>query len=175
MKEKLLKLVEACINSNEDGLPLIFTNTYYKQLTSIVGVKFRGNSVGGKSGYNVPLRKYEIEEPKFDIDIRFDKQPPLCIKSIVKGNNGNQVITKTTVIGTRKWWITNIKVKTEFEVTIGAKEYHYELRCGSFAYIIDDETVNRFYDMINKKRKDKELKYETDELNERFNKFNITD
>ena len=179
MKEKLLLLIEACIK-DESMYNHTYENGSYRGInerkrlprTSFVSlVQYNGKNVYGIKEYVVDIKPYHTQTDGLELTIGFGKEPLLTIRPILKGNNNSR---PTEVIKVRgyidKWWG---KPWVDYDVTVIREEYHYELRCGKFAYIIDESVVKGFIDQIAEKRI--QLAYQADlkEINSRLTKYNI--
>lgn len=180
MKEKLLNLVNACIRDAS-----MYKNTYegeskqYRGITEraenprtayVSRVLYKGEDVYSNKNYKVDIKPFHTQDDGYSITIGFGKEPQIVIRPILKGNRATLETTTHKVSGTRTTFF-NGKKPTEFDVVVVNEPQHYELRCGSFAYIIPDSIVKDFYDRIIQKRKDLAKEAEEKEINARLAQY----
>lgn len=188
MKDKLLKLVQACINDNT-----MYEHTYHASATAkgncyrginerhtkprtsyTERTEYKGKqvSINGDSIYNCDLLPYHTQKmDAYEINIGFGEEPQLSIRPVLKGNKADLPREVIKVEGTVDRWLTRPKII--FDVTVVTEVYHYELRCGNFIYIIDETIVKDFYKQITNKRKEIALQLEVKEINKRFERYDI--
>lgn len=185
MKDKLLELVNACIGDNS-----MYTHTYIgddsnphakqyrginerieKPRTAYVeDVFYKGESVSSNKEYQIDTRPFYTQGEGYNITIGFGKEPQITIRSILKGNKASLQKTNHQASGTRNSFFNKNK-PCVFDIVVVTESYHYELRCGSFAYIVDDDMVKDFYDIIVKKRVEIKKTEEEKEIDSRLEKY----
>lgn len=183
MKDKLLKLIEVCIEDKS-----MYTHTYgenqsYRginenivkpRISYVFDAEYEGKSVySSDKNFEVDLKPYHKQMDGYSINIGFGKKPHISIIPILKGNKSTQTISQHKVEGTRKNFF-GVKKTVLFDVTIIHEPHHYELRCGSFAYIIEDSVVQEFYERISKKRQEHAQEEEVEVINKRLQEFKIS-
>lgn len=182
MKDKLIKLINACIADDA-----MFTHQYiereyiginenidekrtsYIEKAELNGIDIKKSK--DKYKYDFGLEKNETYGKFYEIVIGFGKEPQLVIKSMLKGNDKTQQKTLSKSIGYRQTYL--FKIPKTFDVTIVTNEYQYELRCGAFAFKIDNDIVEDIFKRIKAKRKELADQKEMSVINERFVKYNI--
>lgn len=183
MKEKLLELVQACINDESMYKPEYVDGQYrgiseritHPRTSYTECVKYKGSEItvnNSISKYICDLTPYHKQEMTgYEINIGFGKEPLLNIRPVIKGNKASLPKEIVKVEGFINSWL--IKYRTFFDVTVITEVYHYELRCGRFVYIIDESVVKGFAEQIAEKRI--QLAYQADlkEINSRLTKYNI--
>jgi hypothetical protein len=180
MKEKLLQLVKACINDET-----MYTHTYidnhYRginlrhtrpRISYVEKVEYKGQVIDTKDKrYVVETIGHHKQGDRNLITIGFGKEPHLEIRHVLKGNNKSQVREVIKVEGYIHKWLTRPKVT--YDVTIVHEEYHYELVCGEFTFIVEDSVVKELADQISEKRIQLRYKESLSEINNRLIKYNI--
>lgn len=181
MKEKLLQLIYACINDED-----MFSHKYVND-RQYLGINERIDQRITSSIDKIELKGVEIKknDPKYDfgmeikstyadyyeLAIGFGNEPQLTITAVLKGNDKSQKQTIIQSIGTRNYYLC--KIPKRFDITLVTDERHYEMRCGSYAFILSDELVKEIYDKIKAKRFDIANKVELATINERFDTYQI--
>jgi hypothetical protein len=184
MKENLLKLINACIENDS-----MYTHTYDKnsyrgiknvwfpRISHVSSVEYCGEyTTNYLDKYEFNIKSYLTQMEAYCIVIGFGKEPQITINPILKGNATTPEHTKHTkhkVTGKRKNFF-GIWKPAEFDVHVVHEPHHYELRCGSFAYILEDSVVKDFYDRIIERRKEVCLTEEEKEINRRLEEFGVT-
>lgn len=189
MKDKLLKLVQACINDNT-----MYEHTYHASATAkgncyrginerhtkprtsyTERVEYKGKEISAistNSKYYCDLTPYNTQKINaYEINIGFGEEPQLSIRPVLKGNKADLPRQVIKVEGTVDRWLTRPKII--FDVTVVTEVYHYELRCGNFNYIVDESVVKDFFKQITNKRIEIALQLEENEINKRFKVYGI--
>lgn len=181
MKEKLTELIYACINDDN-----MYKNTYIKD--NYVGINERMKSYKTSYVSNVTIKGRDINfhnssyrvgmslEPThthlYELAIGFGKAPLLTIYPVRNMTKDSKTIVQS--IGTRTVDGLGIfRVSTTFNVTIVTEEREYQIKCGSFAFIIDEAIVRDIHAKINAKRLMIAHSAELAILNERFDKYKV--
>lgn len=183
MKEKLLKLIQACIQDET-----MYEHTYHgekgqeyrglneglsnSRISYVPRIEYNGKNAQYIAGFGCDLNPYNKYKEGYRLVVGFGNEPQISITPILKGN-GKTFTEKTLKINGVRDNFFGRKRQTVFDVTVRSEEYHYELRCGSYAFIVDEEVIKDFYDQITQKRKDKVIKIELHEINSRFDKYYI--
>ena len=183
MKEKLLQLIYACIN-DEDMFTHKYIDKEYIGINERINYKITSTIEKIKSISGVT---YEWDDKKFDFGfggktqytntdfyelvIGFGNEPQLTILPVHKYEDNSKQRTIIQSIGTRNYYFC--KIPKRFEITVLNMERHYELRCGSYAFIVSEELVKEIYDKIKAKRFDIANKVELATINEHFDKYQI--
>lgn len=178
MKEKLLKLINAAIEEKsmyENPYCYIEFNgikedTDNYSISSVVDVRYKGEVVTHNSNFNVDINKFYSCLKGITLVFGFTKEPQIIIKPILVCNGFTE--TQHKVEATRKN-LLGIKRKVMVDVTVRHEPRHYEVRCGSFAYILEVSVVKDFYDRIVAKREEIKRENETQEINRRLKQFKI--
>lgn len=186
MKDKLLKLVEACIediemcNNTKNCKDNNFINAYKQKtvLSSITKMSHKGDSlnVNGTAIYFHKNRNEKIlicnsdrysDTSLVNIYFMFPKQPQISISPVIVKTDFSQEQIKRVVGGFFRDTTYN------FDTTVANYTFGYEIQCGSLKYPIDKEYAEALFDRIVENRKKHIADLELAELNERFKRFNI--
>lgn len=176
MKEKLLKLIDACIESSK------FVNEKSSNLDNFIGLdkssvkasylsslEYKGENVYFNDRYNCSIKDIDSYTEALTIRFVFEKEPSIVIQLVEVKNGG--MITKQNRTGKKHLFLYSKDV--EFNVAVYHPKFQYEMKCGSFNFVLDDSLVKEFYDRIIKKRKEHDEQVELNEINKRLKKYNI--
>jgi len=148
MKEKLLKLIEACIEDSS-----MYTHSYIDNHYCGINEKMSGHRVSyapiikfedkevscnSKSKFHFDYRSLYTQIDRYSITIGFGKEPQLSIGSVVRKDKDSKIIE---VQGTYKNFFGKFQPVT-LSATVINESYDYELTCGSFKYIIEESIVS---------------------------------
>lgn len=187
MKEKLLKLIDACINDIS-----MYTLTYHKnelnpgtncvhgiseridnlRTAYVSEVKYEGQNAYGDKDFQFDIKHLDTYMNAYNISIGFGKEPQLLLRSLLNKSKPMEKVIHQ-VSGTRKTFFNKNK-PVIFDVITFLEPHHYELKCGSFTYIVEDSVVKNFYDRIKQKRKEIATEAELKEINSRLEKYQIS-
>ena len=176
MKEKLLKLIDACIESpkfvNEKSSNLdnfIGLNRSSVKSSYLSSLEYKGENVYFNDRYKCSLKDIDSYTEVLTINFVFEKEPKIAIYLVEIKHGGS--ITKQNRIGKKHLFFYSKDV--EFDVATYHPKFQYEMKCGSFNFVLDDLLVKELYDRIIKKRKDHDDQVELNEINKRLKKYNI--
>jgi len=176
MKEKLLKLIDACI---EDGK---FVNTNSNNQTefiraskssvvssSLYELKYKGENVYFNDRYKCSINDTKKFTTSIDLEFIFEKEPSINISFIEKRNE--KTYTTEHKIGKKHLFLWSKDI--EFDLIIENTPFQYIMKCGSFEYVLESSVVVDIYDRIIEKRKKYRDQIELNEINKRLKKYNI--
>ena len=186
MKEKLLKLINAAIEEtsmyesdyhyvNFKGIKEKKENLYPSNVCEIT---YKGKTIYdcyGRHDYcKLNTRELTDRVQGYTLIFGFTKEPEIIIKSIPSSSNTTSTVFKTyhKVEGTRKNFF-GITRNVTFDVTVRHEPRNYEMKCGSFSYIIEDSVVEDFYNRIASKRAEYKRDKEVVEINRRLKEFRV--
>lgn len=186
MKEKLLKLINAAIEDRSmyenaycyidfRGIREEKENLYPSNVSEIT---YKGKTIydwhGGNDSCKLDTRELTERVQGYGLVFGFTKEPQIIIKSIPSSSNTTSTVFKTyhKVEGTRRNFF-GITRNVTFDVTIKHEPRNYEMKCGSFSYIIEDSIVEDFYNRIAAKRAEYQREKEVIEINRRLKEFRV--
>jgi len=178
MKEKLLKLIYACVEDdkfvgNRGFSDSISIDSNHVEISSVSLIEYNGEKVS-LMVFNHRYKCDVKDQTKFieslSIDFNFSTQPSINIHLVeIKGGVTTTIERQT---GIKRGMFKDKQI--EFDLTVVNKSYKYQLKCGHLQYDIDTDVVVDIYNRIIEKRKELKIKEELVVLGKRFEKYKIS-